>query len=104
MGTTHTEGRRIFSDALIAVLKARRVACALSHQKLADKAGVSRQTIGKIEAGQIIPTMYTMDKIAKALGLTMSEFAEDMMRQQIADNDRGEAIIEKKKSVRNKKP
>ncbi|MBQ6515713.1 helix-turn-helix transcriptional regulator [bacterium] len=39
----------------------------LSQQELALRAGVDKNTIWKIETGQVSPTINTLEKIAKAL-------------------------------------
>ncbi|MFA5276514.1 MAG: helix-turn-helix transcriptional regulator [Candidatus Omnitrophota bacterium] len=45
-----------------------------SQQKLADKAGVSYNTITKIEQGAAtMPTIQTMIKIADAFGISLDE-------------------------------
>jgi len=54
-------------------LKALRVAKDLSRQALAAKAGLSREYIRKLEAGEYDPTVGTLQKIAKALGVPVTE-------------------------------
>ena len=45
-----------------------------SQQKLAEKAGVSYNTVAKIEQGAAtMPTIQTMIKIADAFGITLDE-------------------------------
>jgi putative transcriptional regulator len=59
-------------------LKAARAALDLSQQDLADKVGVSRQTINAIEKGDYNPTIKLCIAICKALGKTLDElFWED---------------------------
>ncbi|GAA0607559.1 hypothetical protein GCM10009001_26100 [Virgibacillus siamensis] len=41
----------------------------LSQQDLADKIGVAKSTIGRIEAGNISPKVSTLQKIADALNV-----------------------------------
>lgn len=41
----------------------------LSQEALALEAGLSRNSISKIETGQVSPTIQTLEKIAKALGI-----------------------------------
>jgi len=67
-----------FANSLIRVLKDERRAKVLSHEKLASKAGISRQAIGKIECGERNPTMLTMYKIAKAMDMTLEDFVRKM--------------------------
>jgi len=54
-------------------LKAARAAMDLSQQDLADKVGVSRQTINAIEKGDYNPTINLCRSICKALGKTLDE-------------------------------
>ncbi len=59
-------------------LKSARAALDLSQQELADKVGVSRQTINAIEKGDYNPTINLCRAICKALGKTLDEiFWED---------------------------
>ena len=67
-----------FAKALIATLQSERKALGISHEKLAEKAGISRQAIGKIEAGERNPTMQTIYKLAKAMDMTLEEFVRKM--------------------------
>ena len=39
----------------------------LSQQELALRAGIDKNTVWKIETGQVSPTINTLEKIAKAL-------------------------------------
>ena len=54
-------------------LKAARAAMDMSQQDLADKVGVSRQTISAIEKGDYNPTINLCIKICKVLGKTLDE-------------------------------
>ena len=54
-------------------LKAARAAMDLSQQDLADKVGVSRQTINAIEKGYYNPTINLCRSICKVLGKTLDE-------------------------------
>ena len=59
-------------------LKAARAALDLSQQELADKVGVSRQTINAIEKGDYNPTIQLCRSICKVVGKTLDElFWED---------------------------
>ena len=59
-------------------LKSARAALDLSQQDLADKVGVSRQTINAIEKGDYNPTINLCRSICKALNKTLDEiFWED---------------------------
>lgn len=54
-------------------LKAARAFLDLSQQDLADKVGVSRQTINAIEKGDYNPTIQLCRNICKVLGKTLDE-------------------------------
>ena len=54
-------------------LKSARAAMDLSQQDLANKVGVSRQTINAIEKGDYNPTINLCRAICKALGKTLDE-------------------------------
>ena len=54
-------------------LKAARAALDLSQQDLADRVGVSRQTINAIEKGDYNPTINLCRSICKELGKTLDE-------------------------------
>lgn len=58
-------------------LKSARAAMDLSQQDLADKTGVSRQTINAIEKGDYNPTINLCISICKALGKTLDELFWD---------------------------
>ena len=58
-------------------LKAARAAMDMSQQDLADKVGVSRQTINSIEKGDYNPTIRLCIAICKALGKTLDELFWD---------------------------
>lgn len=58
-------------------LKAARAALDLSQQDLANKAGVSRQTINAIEKGDYNPTIKLCIDICHALGKTLDELFWD---------------------------
>ena len=54
-------------------LKAARAALDLSQQELAEKVGVSRQTINAIEKGDYNPTIQLCRNICRVLGKTLDE-------------------------------
>ncbi len=59
-------------------LKSARAALDLSQQDLADKVGVSRQTISAIEKGDYNPTINLCRAICRVLGRTLDElFGEE---------------------------
>ncbi|MDE6762418.1 MAG: helix-turn-helix transcriptional regulator [Oscillospiraceae bacterium] len=54
-------------------LKSARAAMDMSQQALAEKVGVSRQTVNAIEKGDYNPTLNLCIAICKALGKTLDE-------------------------------
>ena len=54
-------------------IKAARAAKDLSQEDLAELVGVTRQTIGMIEAGKYNPSLNLCIAICKALGKTLDE-------------------------------
>lgn len=54
-------------------LKSARAALDLSQQELADKVGVSRQTISAIEKGDYNPTINLCIAICKCVGKTLDD-------------------------------
>ena len=59
-------------------LKAARAALDMSQQELAEKEGVSRQTINAIEKGDYNPTIYLCIAICKTLGKTLDDLFWDI--------------------------
>lgn len=58
-------------------LKAARATLDLSQQELAEKVGVSRQTINAIEKGDYNPTIQLCRSICRVLGKTLDELFWD---------------------------
>ena len=59
-------------------MKFRRMDLGMSQTELAEKAGVTRQTIGLIEAGDFNPSLNLCSAICVALGVTLNDlFWED---------------------------
>lgn len=54
-------------------LKSARAALDLSQQELADRVGVSRQTINAIEKGDYNPTIHLCIAICRALNKTLDD-------------------------------
>jgi transcriptional regulator with XRE-family HTH domain len=52
----------------------------LSQEKLADLAGIHRTYIGDVERGTRNIALINMDRIAKALGVSLSRLVKDMER------------------------
>ena len=59
-------------------MKFRRIELDMSQSELAKKAGVTRQTIGLIEAGEFNPSIKLCIAICKAVGVKLDDiFWED---------------------------
>lgn len=54
-------------------IKIARIEKDLSQEQLAEKVGVTRQTIGLIESGNYNPTLNLCIEICRALGKTLNE-------------------------------
>jgi putative transcriptional regulator len=54
-------------------IKIARIENDLSQEQLAEKVGVTRQTIGLIESGNYNPTLNLCIEICKALGKTLND-------------------------------
>ena len=59
------------SEDLCREIKRQREKVGLSREQLARRAGVSRVFIYKVEAGERMPSWQTLDRLAKALGVTV---------------------------------
>lgn len=75
----------------------------LTISQLAEKAGVSRDTISKAEKGQHNLQAGTLSKVARALGTTASELLAEEERhlpkalarpEELTDEERGEELFE----------
>lgn len=54
-------------------LKSARASLDMSQEQLADAVGVTRQTIGMIEAGKFNPSLQLCIAICKVLGKTLND-------------------------------
>ena len=54
-------------------MKFRRIELGMSQTELAERSGVTRQTIGLIEAGEFNPSIKLCIAICRALGVTLNE-------------------------------
>ena len=61
------------SASLASTLHTARLAHELSASALAERSGVSRTMIGKIERGEAQPTAALLGRLSAALGMTLSE-------------------------------
>ena len=65
-----TYADNVLTEVVILLFKARK-AKGLSHEKLAQKAGLSRSAIGHIEHGERSPSLVNCLKIARALDIKL---------------------------------
>jgi transcriptional regulator with XRE-family HTH domain len=61
------------TSSLAEAVRSSRLARALSTSELAERSGVSRAMIGKIERGQVQPTAALLGRLSGALAITLSE-------------------------------
>jgi transcriptional regulator with XRE-family HTH domain len=54
-------------------IRARRIEKDLSQEALAKKAALSREHVARLEAGLYEPTLGTLERLARALGLSLPE-------------------------------
>lgn len=69
-------------DRLSAVLVAEREAQRLTQEQLAERAGIHVTTIGKIERGQLVPSLALFALLAKGLACP----AEELLRRVLPDD------------------
>lgn len=70
------------NSAIAATLQAARQARGLSGGALADRSGVSRAMISKIERGETQPTAALLARLSAALGMTLSELVAQAEQDQ----------------------
>jgi len=58
-------------------MKIARIECDMSQEDLANAVGVTRQTIGLIEAGKYNPTLSLCRAICRATGKTLNDLFEE---------------------------
>jgi DNA-binding XRE family transcriptional regulator len=63
-------------NQLIVCMKELRLKQGLSHDTLAQKSGLTRQSIGMIESGKRIPSIASCLKIAKGLGVSLQKLLD----------------------------
>ena len=61
-----------------AVLRRRREAAGVSQEALAAKAELHRNSVGLLERGKQIPSIPVVEKLAQALGTTMSALLREV--------------------------
>lgn len=59
----------------------------LSQAEFADKIGVSRDTIGKYERGDIVPTIEKAKKMADVLGVSIDFLASEEEKEETLNHD-----------------
>lgn len=52
----------------------------ITQEELAQRSGVNRKTIGRIERGRGKPTVRTLEKLARALDVSLRELLPDADR------------------------
>jgi transcriptional regulator with XRE-family HTH domain len=55
------------------MLKAERLKRSLSQEALAELSGLSRNYVSSIERGMVSPSLGTLEKLAKALGISLTK-------------------------------
>ena len=66
----------IFSKKICLKIQLERQKRKLSQEQLAISAELNRNTIGKIERGEVSPTVYTLEKIANVFGISFNELTD----------------------------
>jgi transcriptional regulator with XRE-family HTH domain len=72
MGLAESIGRRV---------RAAREAAGLSQESLAEMSGINRGFLGELERGESSPTVTTLEKVCKALGVPVSELVRSAERE-----------------------
>lgn len=60
------------------VMKRRREAAGLSQEALAAAANLHRNYVGRLERGQVVPSLAVIQKITGALGTTIAKFIAEV--------------------------
>ena len=67
-------------------LKKLRKAKGYTQQTLAEKAGIDEKHLSRIENGKYFPTYNTLNKLLKALGVSIEETGLDLEQIKVNDN------------------
>ncbi len=67
----HRKGEAERAVRLGLEVKERREASGLSQRQLAELVGIRQPNIARLEAGDVLPTLATLERVAEALGLTL---------------------------------
>jgi transcriptional regulator with XRE-family HTH domain len=76
--TKDNKAKKEFSKRLGKNLRKIREAKGLSQEQLALEADFYRTYVGHIETGRYSPTVYTIWRLAKALGVTISDITANL--------------------------
>ncbi len=66
----------MISDKICRKIRLERQKLGLSQEEFADKAGLSRNAIWKIESGKVSPTLETLEKIASGLEMELVDLID----------------------------
>jgi transcriptional regulator with XRE-family HTH domain len=77
MGTGTLGAMRETDAGVGRVVRSARQAAALSQESLADLARINRTYLGQIERGEASPSVKVLEKIARALGLKLSQLISE---------------------------
>ena len=66
-------GRRVIESTIESHLRGRRIASGLSQVELANRAGLTRQAVSAIEAGQYVPNTLVALRLAAAFGCAVED-------------------------------
>jgi len=65
-----------------AVLRRRREVAGVSQEELAASADLHRNYVGLLERGKQVPTILVVEKLATALGTTMSSLLREVEKEE----------------------
>lgn len=69
MGKSQSEG---FVKRVVAILERERLRQGMSHERLAQAAGIHRSTVSRTERGLMNPTLYVLHSMATVLKVDLS--------------------------------
>ena len=58
------------------IIRRHRELRAWSQEMLAEKANLNRSYVGEVERGKVIPSILTLEKLARALDISMSDLLQ----------------------------
>ncbi len=73
MGDVHPSPMRTLQVRFGVAVRRLRTAAGYSQEGFADEVGVHRSYMGMIERGKVAVTLVTAEKLAKGLGMTITE-------------------------------